>query len=162
MPSGIKKETGKGSRFRHGMSLTRFHKIWRKIIGRCLCKTDKAYYRYGGRGIGIYKRWEKFENFRDDMYQSYLDHVNKFGEKETSIDRIDNNKGYFKENCRWVISKEQANNRRSNHLITYRGKTLNLSQWAELIGMKYFTLFSRINQYKWSPEKAFNTPIKNK
>ena len=60
-----------------------------------------------------------FDEFKDDMYESYLRHINKFGSRNTSIERINNNGNYYKENCKWATWKEQARNRYKNNIITY-------------------------------------------
>lgn len=139
----------------HGMYGTRFYKIWVNIKSRCFNEKVEAYKNYGGRGIKL--DWDSFEKFRDDMYESYLDHIGKFSEKETEIDRINNDENYNKENCKWSTRKENSNNRRSSHLIVYKGRKQNIKQWAKELNKNYNTLFGRINTYNWSIEKAFNT-----
>ena len=74
---------------------------------RCNNPKNHKYPRYGGRGIKFL--WNSFEEFRDDMHESYLEHVKKFG-KNTSIERIDVNGHYCKGNCRWATAKEQSEN----------------------------------------------------
>lgn len=101
----------------HALSQTRFYEIWRKMKVRCINLQSPNYIYYGGRGIIVCDRWLKFENFRDDMYESYLRHVEEFGEKNTSIDRFPNQKGnYEPSNCRWATNKEQARNKRNSSL----------------------------------------------
>lgn len=94
----------------HGMSTTPFYSIWKEMNNRCNNKNHVAYRNYGGRGIKCL--WSKFEDFMDDMYDSYLKHINEYGKKQTSIDRIDNDGNYCKENCEWVTRRQQASNTR--------------------------------------------------
>lgn len=96
---------------KHGMSRTRFYGIWGGIKSRCYNKNHKDFKLYGGKGIKMSNNWLKFENFRDDMYKSYLEHCKKFSIKNTTIDRIDGHKDYYKINCRWATIQEQADNK---------------------------------------------------
>lgn len=111
---------------------------WKGMIERCLNPNRPDYHCYGGRGITIYQRWRKFENFLEDMGEA---------PEGYQIDRIDNDGNYCKENCKWSTRKEQNRNRRDNTLLTYDGKTQCLAALAEELDINYNTLCSRIALY---------------
>ncbi len=100
---------------KHKMSRDRFYRIYNNIVARCKYVKKRDYKWYGGKGIKC--EWKSFEDFKKDMYKNYLNHVKKYGEKQTTIDRIDNGKNYCKENCRWATLSEQKNNTTSNLFI---------------------------------------------
>lgn len=93
------------------------------MMTRCQNPNRPHFYRYGGRGIKVCKRWHKFENF-------YADMGNK--PKNKSLDRIDNNGDYTPENCKWSSAREQANNRRNNIAVEIEGKKWTIAQWSRL------------------------------
>lgn len=101
---------GNKNSVKHGMFGTRFYRIWTAMKSRCLNTKTPDYPRYGGRGITVCKEWFQFINFKNDMYESYLQHVEQFGEKDTQIDRVNNKEGYSVSNCRWATwAENQAN-----------------------------------------------------
>lgn len=146
---------------KHRMSGTRFYHIWCAMKQRCLYSAHNRFKSYGGRGITICEEWLDFQNFYKDMYGSYVKHWKKHGEDNTTIDRIDPNGNYTKENCRWNTLWNQNLNRANNHLITYKGETKPLAQWAREKGFKRGLLENRIKR-KWSVKKMLETPTINK
>ncbi len=134
---------------KHGMYGSPEYKTWQGMKQRCYNKSFQQYADYGGRGITVCERWMSFENFLEDMSKR---------PEGMSLDRIDNEKGYSKENCRWTTEYEQKRNTRRNHCITFNGETKCLQDWAESIGIKANTLINRLNRSKWPLEKALTTP----
>jgi len=136
--------------------IPRFYNIWKGIKQRCTDKNCDNYKRYGGVGIGICKEWINFSCFMEDMYDSYISHHEEFGEKDTSIDRIDNDKGYCKENCRWATCKEQSNNIKKNLVnkdIKYKGGHINLSEFCNKFNLEIKKTNLKLKN-GWTPEET--------
>jgi hypothetical protein len=111
---------------RHWMNKTRFYNIFRQMKARCTEECRRWYHNYGGRWIKVL--WKSFEEFRDDMYESYLEHIKEYWEKETTIDIIDVDWNYCKENCRRATLKEQANNKQKKEWPTLLADELWISR----------------------------------
>lgn len=129
---------------KHGFANTPFYRRWQAMKQRCENSAVKQYKDYGGRGIKI--EWQSFEQFQKDMCGSYQTHLQKHGGRQTRIERIDNDGNYSKENCRWATCKEQMRNRRNNHMITFKGKTLCITDWAKELGITYNSLWKRMQK----------------
>lgn len=136
----------------HGKSHTAEHNVWWAMIQRCEDPNNKGYSRYGARGIRICDRWrQSFSAFFSDM-----------GPRPTashSIDRIDNNGNYEPANCRWATSTQQARNTRHNHMVTFRGQKMALTDASELAGLSPKVVSWRIRD-KWTEEEALTTPMR--
>jgi hypothetical protein len=148
------KERRAKARTKHNMWNTRFYKTFHGMKARCYNKNDVNYLRYGKRGIKI--EWGSFEEFKKDMHKSYLAHVKKFGEKQTTIDRISANGNYSKENCRWATYSEQLKNRRPKTTIEHNGKRYSTRELADLTGYNIKTIWARIKK-GWPYEKIIKT-----
>lgn len=119
---------------------------WCQMKTRCYNKNNHNYPYYGGRGIIVCDRWlNSFENFIADMGEP---------PQGTTLDRIDNDGNYEPSNCRWATPTEQSSNRRSNKVVFLNGKNMTLKQAAIMQGLKYKTVWQRINGYGWTVERA--------
>ena len=142
-----------GINVKHGMCYTPLNNVWRAMKRRCYYKKDSRYESYGARGVTVCMEWL-------NDFQAFYDWAMANGYQEgLSIDRIDVNGNYEPGNCRWATDKEQANNTRNNHFLTYNGETHTIAEWAEIVGMKRDTLKKRI-YYGWPIEKALTEPVK--
>lgn len=129
------------------------YRSWHAARRRCSDASDKRWHRYGGRGISVCERWASFDNFLQDM-----------GEKPTpkhQLDRINNDLGYFPDNCRWVLNIQNCNNTSKCRKIAAFGRTLTISEWAREIGCNPETIRARLDR-GWPPEKAVSEPIDKK
>lgn len=151
--------TGKANT-KHGLSRSRFYSIWRGMVRRCTDPSMTGYDQYGAKGVTVCELWLDFVIFKADMYQSYVAHVKKEGEKNTTLDRKDTNCGYFKNNCRWITQKKQNRNKRNNRILIYNGESKPLVDWAEQFGILKTTLRERL-QRGWTVEKALETKPRN-
>ena len=129
---------------------TATYSSWNMMLQRCTNPNRDKYRLYGGRGITVCRRWFKFINFLKDM-----------GEKPTgmTLERKDTNGDYNKDNCTWATKKQQANNRRNNRVLTYKGITMNTTQWANALNMPYHVLRQRLHR-KWSIEKSLTQEVR--
>lgn len=141
----------------HGMFGTKFYSKYYNAKQHCEYEKNNRYKEYGGRGIKL--EWKSFDDFKVDMYESYLAHVAEFGERQTTLDRIDVNGNYCKANTRWATLKEQARNKRDSRKITFNGKTLSPIEWQEETGINSQTIIGRLNR-GWPVEKLFIPPTK--
>lgn len=129
-----KQMTAGFSRKSHGMSFSPEYRIWAGIKKRCYNKNYREFHLYGGRGIRMSDEWaNSFESFFSDMGRRVS--------PNHSIDRIDVNSGYSKENCRWATNVEQGGNTRKVHLIDYEGASYSLRQFALIFGLPYQKLY---------------------
>lgn len=132
---------------KHGMSRTVEHAAWRAMLDRCYREQNREYHRYGGRGITVCDEWKEFEAFYRDMGdRPSPDH---------SLDREDNDKGYYKENCRWVTLDVQLRNMSTNVVYERNGQRKILTDWCNELGLNYNTVVSRLRR-GWSFERAIS------
>jgi hypothetical protein len=118
---------------------------------RCNNPKNPSYHNYGGRGISVCERWDSFANFLADM-----------GERPDGfeIDRRNNDGNYEPSNCHWISRQKNLNNTRDNRLLEFQGEVHTLSEWAQLKGMLWDTLRSRL-RYGWTIERALTEPVKS-
>lgn len=125
------------------------HTSWRSMIARTTNKNDFLHKSYRDRGIVVCKEWLDYNNFVRDM-----------GERpsNTSIDRINNNDGYYKDNCRWATPIQQANNTSRNVFIEYNGERHTVTEWSRILGIRDCTLYSRITN-GWSIDRVMTKTV---
>ena len=140
MPVGVYEHKKK-----HGMLHYPEYKVWIGMRNRCNSKKHKAYSYYGGRGISVSKEWDSFKTFIEDMGRR---------PEGCSLDRIDPNGNYCKENCRWATKIQQANNTRDNRKIPWNGKIYGIRELSEFCGVSQKLLAKRLFERGWSIKRA--------
>lgn len=135
---------------KHRMSNTPTYKSWHNMKQRCLNENHKAFKNYGKRGITVCERWMKFENFLEDMGER--------PSKEYSIERIDNNKGYNKSNCIWILDYKQNRNKKTTKLDKNKikeikkilnHKKLSYSKIGNIFGVSRQTVYDINHNRTW-------------
>jgi hypothetical protein len=134
---------------------SRAYRVWAAMHQRCRNENSSNYPDYGGRGITVCERWNKYENFLEDMGHPPTGHT---------IDRESNNGNYEPGNCRWATPKEQALNRRSCRIVTYSGHKMPLSEAVERseTNVPYKIVRQRMANNGWPLEEALFKPIRRK
>lgn len=136
---------------RHGMFGTRLYRIWTRMKQRCNCPQNPKYKDYGGRGISVCDEW-------NNSFIAFMEWANDNGYDDTlTIDRINYNRDYCPENCRWISNDEQQLNKRNNRLLEYNGEKHCIAEWSRITGLSYQTIYSRISN-GWEVEEALSMP----
>lgn len=137
----------------HGQSGTPEYDSWRDMRRRCLDPESQYYGNYGGRGITICPEWADFLVFLND--------VGKRPGVGYTLERRDNNGNYGPDNCYWATRAEQARNKRNNVWLTFRGRTMVITDWASETGIGDGTLRWRYRR-GWTDERILTTPVRKK
>ena len=149
----VMSEIGK-SNSSHGMTGTKEYRCWNAIRQRCENPRARDYQNYGGRGIQVCEAWRK-------SFEEFFKHMGPAPSLDSSIERIDNSRGYEPDNCKWCRSfKEQARNRRSGRMLRAFGKTQSVAEWSEETGMPYSVIWQRCFKGGWEPERALTQQIR--
>lgn len=136
----------------HGLSKTHLYGVWRTMKSRCYNPKSQHYKNYGARGIEVCDEWK-------NDFMAFHAWAMENGYKEgLTIDRISVNGNYEPSNCRWTTQKAQCNNKTNNRLVEFNGRTWTLHELADEYGIKYTTLWMRINKYHWTIEKSLEAP----
>lgn len=126
-------------------------RAWLAMLARCFDPKNDAWDSYGGRGITVCEEWK-------NSYPAFFNDMGNAPSPDYSLDRIDVNGNYCKENCRWATRETQCNNKRNNRMITHKGKTQTMSQWAREVGLSNVVLSDRLGR-GWTVEEALETPL---
>lgn len=148
-------QKGNKNAVKHGLSNTRLHRIWHSMYCRCYYKSTNQYKNYGGKGIKVCEEWKHIEGFVNfynwAMANGYRDGL--------TLDRIDNEKNYSPQNCRWVTYKQQCRNRTNNVYYTFKGETKTSKEWCEIYNISQTTLNDRLKR-NWTLEQALTISTK--
>ena len=140
---------------KHGHRSSRLYSVWRSMKARCGNPNHKSYNNYGGRGIKVCDEWvSDFGLFYEWAMKNGYDECADFS--ECTIDRINTNGNYEPDNCRFTTMKKQCNNRRNTVFISFNDEIHSISEWAEITGIKYSTLYYRL-KHGCSLEDVFST-----
>lgn len=136
----------------HGGTGTRLYEIWRGMRYRCENPQNKAYRHYGEKGITVCSEWHDFRAFEKWALENGYD-------EKLSIDRKDNDKGYYPDNCRWVNSYVQMNNRSTCRILDFNNEKLTVSEWSNRTGIQTSTILGRLKR-GWSIERTLTEPVR--
>jgi hypothetical protein len=138
------------------------YSVWRNMISRCENSKNRKYPDYGGRGIKVCARWRECGNrWRGTPgFDAFVRDMRPRPSSGHTLERENVNGDYEPMNCLWATQKQQQRNRRDNHILTFRGRSLSLSAWADETGLNRSTIKSRIVLYGWSVSRALTTAVR--
>ena len=149
------KRSGKNRLDYHGHKDHPLHRTWGNMKQRCYNKNNAAYHDYGERGIHVCDEWQDFKTFWNWAWEN--------GYKEGyTIERIDVNKGYNPDNCKWIPRSAQNWNRRDTRYITYKGVSKSVGEWRTILGVKHYELYNFVKRSNWKLEpflEAYNLKV---
>ena len=134
---------------KHGLCNTSEYNVWKQMMQRCNNPKHTNYKHYGGRGVQVDPRWHDFKTFYKDL-----------GPRPSpshTLERHNDDQGYGKENCGWILRRQQMRNARQNHNLICNGQTKCLAEWSEITGLLGGTIIRR-SKRGWSDEKILTTP----
>jgi hypothetical protein len=131
----------------HGFGHSPEYGVWYAMVKRCTDPKDPAWPKYGGAGIGCSEGWRK-------SVALFMHDMGPRPSSKHTLERVDNAKGYSKDNCRWATRKEQARNRRSNVFVEYKGKKWHVTDAAKDMGMSYQNLQKHLRKGRTADEIA--------
>lgn len=130
---------------------------WRTMVNRCHTPSHRDYARYGAKGIAVCDRWRWGDGVKSG-FECWMHDLGPLPFDAATIERLDNKKGYTPDNCVWASSRQRANNRSSNRLVTARGQTMTVAQWARMVGLSRQALRYRLEQGADPEEAIFKIP----
>jgi hypothetical protein len=136
------------------------YSTWNMMIQRCHNPNNKAFGRYGGKGVTVCDRW-RFGDGEVSGFQCFISDMSDRPTPGHSIDRCDNAKGYEPSNCRWATRVEQQNNTTANRWVEFEGQRMTLVQASKAAGIAYTAVRLRLGR-GWDVQRALNTPIDTK
>ncbi len=144
---------------KHGLAGTKIYYVWQKMCQGCFSPNSREYKYYGARGITVCDEWcNNFQAFYDWAIESgYKEEISPNGINKWTIERIDNDGNFEPDNCCWATMEAQANNKQTNHLVTFQGKTQTISRIAKQQNINPQLIYDRLKK-DWEPEKAITTP----
>lgn len=134
---------------------SKLYYLWCGMNSRCNYKKNRNYKNYGARGIKVCNEWKDFKKFKEwALNNNYQENVKR---GQCTLDRIDNNKNYEPNNCRFITNKQQCNNKRNNIVVKYKNEEHTLKEWCEILKLKYQTILRKYHN-NWNVKDMFECP----
>ena len=147
----LRKETTRARSITHGDKHSKEYVAWCGMKRRCYAKKATYYYNYGGRGIEVCREWK-------DSYETFLRDMGRAPSPSHTLDRINNDMGYSKANCRWATRTEQMNNTRHNIYLVVNGETISVGEASQRYCVPCYDIQRRLRS-GWTGDRAVMQPV---